>query len=128
MSTPIQTSLLITGVGMGLVFVAIILLWGMMELVVKSTADKPKNHNTDVPETEENTEILQPALQSDQFTRKKAAAAAVAFAIAAEKTARSSQPEPTTQGNISTWQAVMRAGNLNQISNFQKRDPRGSKR
>ena len=128
MNTPIQTSLLITGIGMGLVFLAIILLWGMMELVVKSTAGKPKNHNTEIPETEENTEILQTPLQSDQLTRKKAAAAAVAFAIAVEKTVRASQPEPAAQGNISTWQAVMRAGNLNQISNFQKRNPRGSKR
>ena len=128
MNTPIQTSLLITGIGMGLVFAAIILLWGMMELVVKATADKPKKHNEDIRETEENTEILQPTLQSDQFTRKKAAVAAVAFAIAVEKTVRVSQPEQPSQGSISTWQAVMRAGNLNQISNFQKRNPRGSKR
>ena len=125
---PIQVSLLITGIGMGLVFIAIILLWAMMELVVKSTADKPTKLNEDSSETGEVGDFIQPAPREDQSARRKAAAAAVAFAIAAEKTIPISQPELPAQGNLSTWQAVMRAGNLNQISNFQKRSPKGSKR
>lgn len=125
MNTPIQNALLITAIGMGLVFIAIILLWGMMELIVKSTAGKPIP-NEQSSEPQENTESPQPAPQTDQLARRKAAAAAVAFAIAAERATVPSHTAPPYE-NISTWQAVMRAGNLNQISNFQRRNPRGSR-
>ncbi len=40
MSEELINSLIITGIGMGLVFIAIILLWGMMEAMVRFFPEK----------------------------------------------------------------------------------------
>jgi len=126
MNTPIQNSLLITAIGMGLVFLSILLLWGMMELVVRMTANK-RSPLEQPDKAKENTNLAQTADNSEQMNRAKAAAAAVSYALAIEKTARNQQTVQAPRENISTWQAVMRAGNLNQISNFQRRNPKGSR-
>lgn len=126
MNTPIQNSLLITAIGMGLVFISILLLWGMMELVVRMTANK-RSPLEQPDKAKENTNLAQTADNSEQMNRAKAAAAAVSYALAIEKTARNQQTVQAPRENISTWQAVMRAGNLNQISNFQRRNPKGSR-
>lgn len=126
MNTPIQNSLLITAIGMGLVFLSILLLWGMMELVVRMTANK-RSPLEQPDKAKENTNPAQTADNSEQMNRAKAAAAAVSYALAIEKTARNQQTVQAPRENISTWQAVMRAGNLNQISNFQRRNPKGSR-
>ncbi len=126
MNPPIENSLLITAIGMGLVFISILLLWGMMELVVRMTANK-RSPLEQPDKAKENTKPAQTADNSDQTNRAKAAAAAVSYALAIEKTARNQQTVQAPRENISTWQAVMRAGNLNQISNFQRRNPKGSR-
>ena len=71
----INQGLLITGIGMGLVFVMIFALWGIMALLVKLT---------NKPEAEEETEeVLEPAPVSEIVpTQDSNAALATAIAVA----------------------------------------------
>jgi Na+-transporting methylmalonyl-CoA/oxaloacetate decarboxylase gamma subunit len=94
-------ALLITAIGMGLVFSAILLLWGMMALLVRLVKD-PILQKTGPDE--------QPA---DQDLERQAAAAAVATALAEEASFEPHEfPLPPT-ALVSAWQAVMRSKILN---------------
>jgi Na+-transporting methylmalonyl-CoA/oxaloacetate decarboxylase gamma subunit len=77
MQSPLTISLLITAIGMGLVFVAILLLWGLMEGLVKVTTDKTAT----VPDVEP-TEARATQIPADAERAFKAQAAAAAVAIA----------------------------------------------
>lgn len=123
MNTPLTNSLLITAIGMGLVFLAILLLWGMMELTVKLTAKSALQEESETEEGEEETPAAGPA--SD--LKRRAAAAAVAVALATRRStagAASHEQAPT----VSSWQAVMRADQLNQRANLFSRKSRGTER
>ncbi len=72
----ISRSLIITLVGMGLVFVGILLLWGMMVLLVRVFKSKEENKGEVVPET---------AAQPAGTTRIRAVVAAVSFALARQR-------------------------------------------
>ena len=96
----LSLSLQITLVGMGLVFAAILLLWALMDLLVRLTRDRAASR-----------ERL-PAAPEDGL-EQKAAAAAVAFALQQKATgARREFPLPPT-AFVSAWQAVRRASQLN---------------
>jgi Na+-transporting methylmalonyl-CoA/oxaloacetate decarboxylase gamma subunit len=108
MAENLLTSLAITAVGMGLVFGAIILLWGVLTLITWLTAEKGETPPTSVVP-------VQPELAPDAelALKRRAAAAAVAAALA-----RSSNMEPhefPLPGTplVSAWQAVMRSRMLN---------------
>ena len=90
-------ALQITAVGMGLVFAAILILWLMMILLTKLTADKEIASHPTGPDRVAETELL-----------ARAAAIGVAMAIA-EQQLSSAHPlgEPPT-GIISAWQLGMR--------------------
>jgi Na+-transporting methylmalonyl-CoA/oxaloacetate decarboxylase gamma subunit len=91
----------ITALGMGLVFAAIILLWWMMDLLTRITADKQS--------IADSTEI--PPVMNDDL---KAQAAAVAVAIAlAEQQASLAHPllDPPT-AIVSAWQLGTRSRQL----------------
>ena len=111
----LSTSLLITLIGMGLVFVGILVLWGVMEWLVRATSDRQPVEN------EKNAEIPAPGVEVD---RKKAAAAAVVVALAMQrkKTAALVLNNP---GDMHNWQAVMRANQLNSVCQFSLRKPQG---
>jgi Na+-transporting methylmalonyl-CoA/oxaloacetate decarboxylase gamma subunit len=97
----------ITLLGMGLVFAAIILLWGMMSLLTALTADRAGAAGP---------AVFASALEDE----RKAQAAAVAVAIAfAEQQASSAHPlpEPPT-AIVSAWQLGMRTRQL-----YEKRAP-----
>ncbi|MRS05804.1 hypothetical protein EG832_21690, partial [bacterium] len=47
---PISQGLFITGIGMGLIFLAILFLWGLIFVLVKFTQEQPKE-NKDASET-----------------------------------------------------------------------------
>jgi Na+-transporting methylmalonyl-CoA/oxaloacetate decarboxylase gamma subunit len=115
-------SLLITAIGMGLVFILIIMLWGFMAVLVSTSnrwdfmslvdeqADTSEAAQTDKGEI---TEVDKPSL----------VAIAVATALAAGQKVfhlAPSQPSAT-----SSWQAVTRANTLSQISAIFNRKPRG---
>jgi Na+-transporting methylmalonyl-CoA/oxaloacetate decarboxylase gamma subunit len=110
----IQTGLLITAIGMGLVFAMIALLWGLMVILVKLTS-----RNTE-PEVEKLTgQTNLPAISGPLKAKREAAAAAVAVALAH----RASQQKKQTQtGEINIWQATAR---LKQLQNQMRRGQRG---
>lgn len=108
-----NNALLITLIGMGLVFAAIVLLWGLMALMVKLIKDKPESEE----EGEEAGEEIAAAAETEEVAgdlKLRAAAAAVAAALAMQRSSATlfSQPEVTT----GAWQTAMRSSTLNQRS------------
>ncbi len=97
----LSEALLITLLGMGLVFAMILLLWGLMAFMVSVLA--PKDTADDVA----------PQLGDQDASRKrKAAAVAVATALVNQADTRPHEfPLPPT-ALVSAWQAVMRTDML----------------
>ena len=99
MSNVITTSLYITLLGMGLVFGAIILLWGLMSLMTRLLAER-----------EASSEIPDEA----RAQKARAAAAAVAVALAEQAQSRIGHfPMPNT-ALVSAWQLGMRSRQMYQ--------------
>jgi sodium pump decarboxylase gamma subunit len=117
--SPLVQSLWITLIGMGLVFIAILLLWGLMEGLMRLSARFIKEEGEESAEEEGEAEPVV-AAASDQ--KKRAAAAAVAIAMALRKPV--GRPAPS---GGSAWQAVTRASQLNQPTHI-TRKTRGSVR
>jgi Na+-transporting methylmalonyl-CoA/oxaloacetate decarboxylase gamma subunit len=88
------TSLWITLIGMGIVFLAIILLWGLMVLLVRVTRDKPVS----ISETD----------KSNLDLKAKAAAVAVAVALATSKTSSYQGEFQPPSDTVSAWQSANR--------------------
>lgn len=113
--TVMQQGLLIAGIGMGLVFVVIIFLWGLMALMMRLTSGK----GDDEPEEalpEATDAPLLPELATVERQRKAAAAAvAVALTQASRQRATSAHP-PTGEdaGGLNPWLAVHRARQIEQ--------------
>lgn len=82
MSETFSQGLLITGLGMGLVFAMILALWGIMVLLVRLTNPKNKEVLPVEGETAGEAAIL---ADSHQEKQKLAAAAAVAYALKLEQ-------------------------------------------
>jgi Na+-transporting methylmalonyl-CoA/oxaloacetate decarboxylase gamma subunit len=100
--------------GMGLVFGAILLLWGVLALLVYLTTEHPPQEETTQTEPA-NEAVAAPAIPS-RDARARAAAAAVAIALALNTPPPASDSEtpgrlPTNV--VSAWQAVTRATALN---------------
>ena len=101
MDNQLFNALLITVIGMGLVFSAILLLWGMMALLVRLAGD-PIVQKTD-PDKQ----------TTDLDLKRQAIAAAVSTALAREASFEPHEfPLPPT-ALVSAWQAVMRSKILN---------------
>jgi len=105
--------LLITGIGMGLVFVVIIMLWGVMDLLVRLTSGtrKKKGGADEMPVVAETVAGVG-GVADGTALKRKAAAIAVAYALgAASGQAAVSTAGQTTEA--SSWVAVGRARQLN---------------
>jgi sodium pump decarboxylase gamma subunit len=105
MSNAITTSLYITLIGMGLVFGAIILLWGLMSLMTRLLTER-----------EASPEI------SDEARAQKARAAAAAVAVALAEQAQNRIghfPMPNT-ALISAWQLGMRTRQMHQKGSLKR--------
>lgn len=99
MSENLTNALLISLIGMGLVFISLLVLWAAMALMMRLTAEKPR------------VESAPDEAQLESDLRRKAAIAAVVVAIAREAdTDLHEFPLPPT-AFVSAWQAVMR-GNI----------------
>ncbi len=108
MLTNLSLAAQITLVGMGLVFAAIILLWVVMDVLVRLARDRRG------PAQPSEAEPVTPEPAPDRELRRRAAAIAVAVALArqAEVQARAfpvAQPDAVT-----AWQTVTRAHQLSQ--------------
>lgn len=101
MADQISNALLITLMGMGLVFSVILLMWGVMALLVRMARDPLKAKTT----TEDQ--------EFEEELKRRAAVAAVVAALAHESSFEPQAfPLPPT-ALVSAWQAVMRSRILN---------------
>jgi Na+-transporting methylmalonyl-CoA/oxaloacetate decarboxylase gamma subunit len=124
--SPFIQGLTIAGIGMGLVFIAILALWGLMILLVYILKDKPKQEEV-TPEIVETIQTAAIAETSTDKTRlQQVAAAAVAIALSMGQ--RSSQVDPQETGTISPWQATRRTSILGQSAALNNRKNRGNVR
>ncbi len=120
MGPALINALLITAIGMGLVFLAILALWGLMELMVRLGADRE--------EAAEEGAALEAADEPPALTDpRKARAAALAVSVALALRQRAASPAAPASG-LSAWQAVLRAGQLTQQMQSYNRRSRGNQR
>lgn len=99
MPEEIIIALQITVIGMGLVFLAIILLWAMMAVLMRLTVDKEKDRS----DTKGDQQLI------ELERKKKVAIAAVVVALAREVNTEPHEfPLPPT-AIVSAWQAVNRS-------------------
>lgn len=97
MAENLINSLVITAIGMGITFAAIVLLWWMMAAL------------TAIPDRQENADAPQPAPAMESERKARAAAAAVALALA-EQEISSARPLPTPPtALVSAWQLGTRS-------------------
>ncbi len=106
MSNAFIQSLQITALGMGLVFAAIILLWGVMNLLTAITADKSESDSA------------APASAMEGDAKAQAAAVAVAIALAEQQTSVAHPLSEPPTAIVSAWQLGMRTNQL-----YEKRAP-----
>jgi Na+-transporting methylmalonyl-CoA/oxaloacetate decarboxylase gamma subunit len=100
-------ALQITALGMGLVFAAILLLWGMMSLLTAITADKK-------PAPAESLSETMPVHVIDDCPKARAAAVAVAAALAESKAAIAHDLCEPPATIVSAWQLGMRTRQMYQ--------------
>jgi len=121
MSTFIS-ALWITLIGMGLVFIALLLLWALMEYTVKGTSWYNKRHPEQEEEVIEEAEVSPVALPAPPALKLQAAAAAVAVALALQD--ETSGPEISVMqpaayaGQPSAWQAKFRRASRYSLNFF----------
>ena len=118
MTEEITNALLITAIGMGLVFQRLILLRGLMAMMVRMFADRPEPVEAAPEAVVSVTQVTEPTFLKGSEPRRlaSAAAAAVAAALAMRGSAR---PEANTglfvqpaSSAISAWQTAQRANQL----------------
>ncbi len=120
-------ALWITLIGMGLVFLAILLLWGGMALLVRLTEEREESGaEEDEGALPAGSEVEAPAASQDMQKRRTsaaaAAAAAVAVALALRKPARRENGGAARAGGaLSAWQAVNRTSQVNQGMNISRK-------
>jgi Na+-transporting methylmalonyl-CoA/oxaloacetate decarboxylase gamma subunit len=102
----------ITVVGMGLVFAALILIWWMMALLTRFTAEKEAPAGETAPAAPEINEKAQ------------AAALAVAIAMAEHQLSQAHPLEDPPTAIVSAWQLGMRSRQLSQKGTPIVRNPR----
>lgn len=102
--TNLQTALLITLYGMGLVFIGIFLLWGMMAVMVRVFSDQKKTGKKD---------DLQSDGSNDLDNKRMAAAIAIATAIEMHNTTIQYSTHKERE-SISAWQAAHRSQRMSQ--------------
>lgn len=105
-------ALWITLIGMGLVFIAILLLWGLMALLVRLTSEAAPAGEIPTESAAASAAGADVATTGGAAARAAAAAVAVAMAMAAKKPA--SPAAANRPDSISVWQAVHRASQISQ--------------
>ncbi len=108
----IQQGLLIAAIGMGLVFVVIIFLWGLMALMMRITSREKKLAKPESSSIESDAPLV-PEMQVAEGQRRAAAAAvAVELAIAASRTHRTQARQGDFTDGVSPWQVFHRSRQL----------------
>ncbi len=120
----IGMALEITALGMGLVFGALILLWGMMTLLTTLTADKQLLS----PETFSDPLPPEMGQMTEEALRAQAAAVAVAMAIAEQQTSSVYSLVTPSTAYVSAWQLGMRTRQMYQKGGSMRRQARQENR
>jgi Na+-transporting methylmalonyl-CoA/oxaloacetate decarboxylase gamma subunit len=145
MDQNLTNALLITLVGMALVFLALLVLWGLMEVTVQVAAWYGRSHpEEEEEEAEEAEEAASVETHPDQNVgasylaslppadglKPQAAATAVAVALAMQNEAPIAVDAQAgvTLGQPSAWKSVMRSAQLTQRSTQFTRKSRGNVR
>jgi len=127
MSESLSQGLLMTAIGMGLVFLALIFLWGLINLIaslpIKGRKEEEEKILAEGPEVETTTE---PPIDERQTLRARAAVAAVAAALAMQRSAL--RIAPPAEGAISAWQATRRSNQFALNAQITSRKTRSSVR
>lgn len=128
MSELLSQGLLMTAIGMGLVFLALIFLWGLINLIASlpikaRKEEKEEEILAEGPEVETKAE---PVADERQALRARAAAAAVAAALAMQRSAL--RIAPPAGGAISAWQATRRSNQFALNAQITSRKTRSSVR
>ncbi len=113
----IGIALEITALGMGLVFAALILLWGMMNMLTAFTRDK----ETSSPETPASSTATETDTAAEDAFRAQAVAVAVALALAEQSTSSAQPLAAPSTANVSAWQLGMRTRQMYQKGNSVRR-------
>ena len=115
----VQQALVITVIGVGLVFAVLFVLWGMMAALVRLTA--PRAQAAPPPAS---APAGHEAVDAIHAARRRAAivGVAVALAIEAERAATAPLLQPA-QGAISPWQATIRGNALSRRAGAFQRTP-----
>lgn len=117
-----QQALMITIIGVGLIFAVLLVLWGLMAALVHLTA---RHTQVDTP-----TPAAAPSgVPVDRHAARRRAAivgVAVALAIEAERAATAPLLQPTP-GAISPWQATIRGNALSRRAGVFQRTPPSSR-
>ncbi len=124
---PITQGLIMAAIGMGLVFIAILALWWLMDVMVKLTSDRPKKMSTETAVLETTETLPQDELRMETAPNArlgKAAAAAVAIALQLQK--QTGAMSKTNNADLSAWQLTRRSSILSQSANLINRKSRGS--
>jgi hypothetical protein len=107
----LQIAAQISLLGMSLVFAAILLLWGVLALLVRLTAERQIEEEVALAEPASTTASPTPFART-ALARAAAAAVAVALALQSQETTPEA-PANSPSSAVSAWQAVMRATHLN---------------
>jgi sodium pump decarboxylase gamma subunit len=105
-------SLVITVIGMGLVFATLVLIWWMMALLTRFTAEK------EAPASQ----TVSAATETDE--KAQAAAIAVAIAMAEHQLSQAHPLQDPPTAIVSAWQLGMRSRQLSQKGTPIVRNPR----
>ena len=114
----IEQALLITVIGVTLIFVVLMVMWGLMALLVRVAAPRPE------PAEAQAAAIPTGSGEAADVAQRRAAVAAVAVALAIKaERARSAPFLQSAPGPISPWQATLRGNALSRRAGAFRRNP-----
>jgi Na+-transporting methylmalonyl-CoA/oxaloacetate decarboxylase gamma subunit len=112
MTNLFEQGLLITAIGMGLVFVVIIFLWGLMAALMRLTSKEKKAKGQAIGEVETDPVVVLKMEAAEVQRRVVAAALAVAKAIEATQRRFVEEGDSIKLGSLSPWQTAHRSRQL----------------
>lgn len=110
MNSALQDALVISGIGMGMVFLAILFLWGLMEVLVRLFP--ARSHSVAVPAKE--TPVLETGREASrdlQGMRVLAVTLAVSAALAIKRN-KTQETGSKNTNELSPWQLAMRVDSI----------------
>ena len=112
----LRDGLLISAIGMGLVFAVIIFLWGLMALMMRLTSTRKRTKKVSEVVAPVATLRVPEMARAEGLRRVVAAAVAVAMAYQEDEDRANVRAFDEPESQISAWQAAHRTRELNQTT------------